>query len=52
MIDATIVEIPIQRDTRKENKQAKAGETSEDWEKNPAKKRQKDNAAHASEFCD
>lgn len=42
MIDATIVEVPIQRNTREENKEVKAGKTPEAWEKKPAKNRQKD----------
>lgn len=45
MIDATIVEVPIQRNTREENEQVKAGQTPEDWEKKPAKNRQKDKDA-------
>lgn len=45
MIDATIVEVPIQRNTREENKEVKAGKTPEAWEKKPAKNRQKDTDA-------
>lgn len=45
IIDATIVEAPKQRNTRDENEKVKAGETPEDWEKEPAKNRQKDKDA-------
>lgn len=45
IIDATIVEAPKQRNTRDENEKVKAGETPEDWEKKPAKNRQKDKDA-------
>lgn len=40
IVDATIVEVPIQRNSRDENKQLKEGEIPEDWKKN--KLRQKD----------
>jgi len=42
MVDATIVPVPRQRNTREENEAVKAGQTPEDWEKKPAKLRQKD----------
>jgi transposase, IS5 family len=45
IIDATIVEAPKQRNGRDENEQVKAGKTPEDWEKQPAKNRQKDKDA-------
>jgi len=45
MVDATIVAVPRQRNTRDENEQVKAGKTPEDWEKKPAKNRQKDKDA-------
>jgi IS5 family transposase len=45
MVDATIVAVPRQRNTREENEQVKAGETPESWEKKPAKNRQKDKDA-------
>jgi IS5 family transposase len=45
MVDATIVAVPKQRNTREENEQVKAGKTPEDWEKKPAKNRQKDRDA-------
>ena len=45
MVDATIVAVPRQRNTREENEQVKAGRTPADWEKNPAKNRQKDKDA-------
>src|SRR5207248_11459314 len=44
-IDATIVAVPRQRNTRAENEAIKRGETSDDWEKKPAKNRQKDKDA-------
>jgi IS5 family transposase len=50
MIDATFVEVPKQRNTREENKQIKAGEIPEGWDKDEpkkaiAKRRQKDTDA-------
>jgi IS5 family transposase len=42
MVDATIVPVPKQRNSRDENADVKAGKTPEAWEKNPAKNRQKD----------
>jgi len=42
IIDATIVEVPKQRNTRDENKQIKAGETPESFKENPHKRAQKD----------
>jgi IS5 family transposase len=45
MVDATIVPVPKQRNSREENEAVKAGETPEEWEKNPAKNRQKDKDA-------
>jgi transposase, IS5 family len=45
MVDATIVPVPRQRNSREENDAVKAGETPEAWEKNPAKNRQKDKDA-------
>ena len=45
IVDATIVAVPRQRNTRKENEAIKRGQTPEDWEKKPAKKRQKDKDA-------
>src|ERR1700674_4219293 len=44
MVDATIVPVPKQRNSRDENDDVKAGKTPE-AEKNPAKKRQKDKDA-------
>jgi len=43
MIDATIIDAPIQRNTREENAKIKAGEKPTDWSKN--KDRQKDTDA-------
>src|ERR1700758_1388918 len=45
MVDATIVAVPKQRNSRDENDEVKAGKTPEAWEKNPAKNRQKDKDA-------
>jgi IS5 family transposase len=45
IVDATIVSAPKQRNSRDENDQVKAGKTPEDWEKKPAKNRQKDKDA-------
>jgi IS5 family transposase len=45
MIDATIVPVPRQRNSREENDQVKAGTTPEAWKKQPAKNRQKDKDA-------
>lgn len=42
MIDASIVETPVQRNTREENNQLKQGDIPQEWEKNPDKLRQKD----------
>src|SRR5450756_941866 len=45
MIDATIVPVPKQRNSREENEAVKAGKTPKEWQKNRAKNRQKDNHA-------
>src|SRR2546423_5904844 len=45
IIDATIVAVPRQGNTRAENEAIKRGETPDDWEKKPAKNRQKDKDA-------
>jgi IS5 family transposase len=45
MIDATIVPVPRQRNSREENEQVKAGTNPEEWAKQPAKNRQKDKDA-------
>jgi len=45
MIDATIVPVPKQRNSRDENETVKAGETPVAWEKQPTKLRQKDRDA-------
>jgi IS5 family transposase len=42
MVDASIVAVPKSRNTREENEAVKAGKTPEEWEKKPAKLRQKD----------
>jgi IS5 family transposase len=45
IIDASIVNAPIQRNTREENAAIKAGETPEGWEDKPVKNAQKDKDA-------
>ena len=45
MVDATIVAVPRQRNSRDENEQVKAGTTPADWENKPSKNRQKDKDA-------
>lgn len=45
IIDATMIEAPKQHNTREENEQIKNGEMPEDWDKKPAKNRQKDKDA-------
>jgi transposase, IS5 family len=45
IVDATIVEVPRQRNTREENQQIKAGGTPESFTENPAKAAQKDTDA-------
>jgi len=45
MIDASIVAVPKQRNTREENDTLKAGKTPETWEDKPVKNRQKDKDA-------
>lgn len=42
IVDASIVRVPRQRNSREENQQIKAGETPEGWDQKPAKLRQKD----------
>ena len=45
MVDATIVPVPKQRNSREDNETVKAGRTPEEWAKKPAKNRQKDRDA-------
>ena len=45
IIDASIVPVPRQHNTKDENKQIKAGEVPGDWADKPAKARQKDTDA-------
>jgi len=45
MVDATIVPVPKQHNTREENEAVKAGQTPEGWEQKPAKNQQKDKDA-------
>ena len=45
IIDATIVSVPKQRNTKEENEAIKAGKTPEEWEQQPAKNAQKDKDA-------
>ena len=42
IVDASIVPVPKQRNTREENEAIKAGKTPESWDAKPHKKRQKD----------
>jgi transposase, IS5 family len=42
LVDASIVEVPRQRNSREENAQIKAGQTPETWKQQPNKLRQKD----------
>ena len=45
MVDATIVAVPKQRNSRDENEAVKAGQTPSEWKKKPAKLSQKDRDA-------
>jgi transposase, IS5 family len=45
IVDATIVPVPKQRNSRDENDAVKGGRTPSEWEKKPAKLRQKDRDA-------
>ena len=45
MVDATIVPVPKQRNSREENETVKGGETPVAWEEKPAKNQQKDKDA-------
>ena len=45
MVDASIVPTPKQRNTREKNEAVKRGETPAEWERKPAKNRQKDKDA-------
>ena len=45
IVDASLVPVPVQRNTRKENETIKRGETPRAWEDNPPKRRQKDTDA-------
>lgn len=51
MIDASIVPVSRQRNTRDENAAIKAGETPEGWADKPAKRRQKDTDARLQDRC-
>lgn len=42
MIDATLIPVPKQRNSREENEIVKSGKIPEDWKEQPRKKRQKD----------
>ena len=42
MVDASIIEVPIQRNSREETRQLNDGHIPDDWEENPDKLRQKD----------
>ncbi len=45
LVDATIVEVPVQRNSRDENKDIKEGKVPEDWKDDENKLRQKDTDA-------
>jgi len=45
LIDASLVPVPIQRNSRADNATIKAGECPSEWEEHPAKRRQKDTEA-------
>ena len=45
IVDASIVPVPKQRNTREENEAVERGETPAEWEQEPAKNRQKDKDA-------
>lgn len=45
ILDATIIEVPKQRNTKEENTQVKKGEIPSEWEKDPSKLSQKDTEA-------
>ena len=45
ILDATIIPVPIQRNTREENQQLKQGQIPPEWETNPHKLSQKDTDA-------
>jgi transposase, IS5 family len=45
MVDATIVPVPKNRNTKEENEAVKAGQTPKAWAKKPARNRQKDKDA-------
>src|SRR5213595_3172252 len=51
IVDATIVSVPKQRNTKEENEAIKAGKTPEGWEKQPAKNAQKDKDARRTRPC-
>ena len=42
IVDASFVDVPKQRNSRKENQQIKEGKMPEDWEEKPSKKAQKE----------
>lgn len=42
IVDASIIQAPIQRNTKEENKAIKSGKLIKEWEDNPRKKSQKD----------
>lgn len=45
VIDATIVKVPVQRNSKQENEKIKKGEQIQEWQENPHKDRQKDKDA-------
>ena len=49
LIDASLIPVPTQRNTREGNETVKAGECPADWDAQPAKRRQKDTEARWTE---
>ena len=45
MVDATLIPVPVQRNTRQENKEVKEGKIPKQWAENPHVLRQKDRDA-------
>jgi IS5 family transposase len=45
MVDATLIPVPVQRNTRQENKEVKEGKIPQQWAENPHVLRQKDRDA-------
>ena len=48
MVDATLIPVPVQGNTRQENKEVKEGKVSQQWAENPHVLRQRDRDARWS----